>query len=195
MENVDLLVIGASMAGLTAGARAVRNGLSVMVVEIAADAGGSARVAGYAWTAPSHDVMDQHNPWGDTVLKRALVDRFPEGVEWIRSLDVDIKDAQRVLGFGRGHQFDTHQYVDTCRRIIREGGGTLLVGDVCRTAGGRGRGRDGGGAEAGRWHAHARVCRLHAHRDRRLTKTPRRGWRRCPADNWTAFPSTNRRTT
>ncbi|BBJ39266.1 flavocytochrome c [Streptomyces antimycoticus] len=127
VENVDLLVIGAGMAGLTAGARAVRNGLSVMVVEIGTDVGGSARFAGYAWTAPSHDVMDQHNPWGDTVLKRALVDRFPEGVAWIRSLGVDVKDAQRVLSFGRGHQFDTHQYVDTCRRVIREGGGALLL--------------------------------------------------------------------
>jgi flavin-dependent dehydrogenase len=34
-RTVDLLVIGAGMAGLTAGARAVRNGLSVVVVEIA----------------------------------------------------------------------------------------------------------------------------------------------------------------
>ncbi|MDQ1042459.1 hypothetical protein [Streptomyces sp. V4I2] len=66
-EGVDLLIIGAGMAGmagmagLTAGARAVRSGLSVAIVEIAADVGGSARFAGYAWTAPSHQVMDQHS--------------------------------------------------------------------------------------------------------------------------------------
>ncbi|CDR04704.1 FAD-dependent oxidoreductase [Streptomyces iranensis] len=126
-EEVDLLIIGAGMAGLTAGARAVRNGLSVTVVEIGKDVGGSALFAGYAWTAPSHDIMDQHNPHGDTALKRALVDRFPEGISWIRSLGVDIKDAQRVLGFGRGHQFDTHQYVATCRQTIRRGGGALLL--------------------------------------------------------------------
>ncbi|MFJ1997789.1 FAD-dependent oxidoreductase [Streptomyces asiaticus] len=126
-EEVDLLIIGAGMAGLTAGARAVHNGLSVTVVEIGEDVGGSALFAGYAWTAPSHDVMDQQNPYGDTALKRALVERFPEGVSWIRSLGVDIKDAQRVLSFGRGHQFDTHQYVATCRQAIRRGGGTLLL--------------------------------------------------------------------
>ncbi|WP_413805899.1 FAD-binding protein [Streptomyces sp. OE57] len=126
-EEVDLLIIGAGMAGLTAGARAVRNGLSVTVVEIGKDVGGSALFAGYAWTAPSHDIMDQHNPYGDTALKRALVDRFPEGISWIRSLGVDIKDAQRVLDFGRGHQFDTHQYVATCRQAIRRGGGALLL--------------------------------------------------------------------
>ncbi|MET9381331.1 FAD-binding protein [Streptomyces sp. NPDC002928] len=126
-EAVDLLIIGAGMAGLTAGARAVRDGLSVAIVEIGKDVGGSARFAGYAWTAPSHDVMDEHNPHGDIALKRALVDRFADGVSWIRSIGVEAKDAQRVLSFGRGHQFDTNHYVDTCRRLILEGGGELLL--------------------------------------------------------------------
>lgn len=128
MKGVDLLIIGAGMAGLTAGARAVRNGLSVAVVEIAADVGGSARFAGYAWTAPSHEVMDQQNPHGDHALKRALVERFAEGVEWIRSTGVDVKAPQRVLSFGRGHRFDTNHYIDTCRRIVLDGGGRLLLG-------------------------------------------------------------------
>ncbi|MER5177311.1 FAD-binding protein [Streptomyces sp. NPDC002896] len=127
-DDVDLLIIGAGMAGLTAGARAVRNGLSVVIVEIGTDVGGSARFAGYAWTAPSHDVMDEHNPRGDIALKRALVDRFADGIAWIRSIGVEAKDAQRILSFGRGHQFDTNHYVDTCRRLIVEGGGELLLG-------------------------------------------------------------------
>ncbi|MGW1025351.1 FAD-dependent oxidoreductase [Streptomyces sp. NPDC002577] len=127
-DDVDLLIIGAGMAGLTAGARAVRNGLSVVIVEIGTDVGGSARFAGYAWTAPNHDVMDQHNPRGDIALKRALVDRFDDGISWIRSIGVEAKDAQRILSFGRGHQFDTNHYVDTCRRLIVEGGGELLLG-------------------------------------------------------------------
>ncbi|WSA74775.1 FAD-binding protein [Streptomyces sp. NBC_01799] len=126
-EGVDLLIIGAGMAGLTAGARAVRNGLSVAIVEIGADVGGSARFAGYAWTAPTHDVMDQHNPRGDVALKRALVNRFAAGISWIRSLGVEAKDAQRVLSFGRGHRFDTNHYVDTCRRLVLHGGGELLL--------------------------------------------------------------------
>ncbi|WP_425826493.1 FAD-dependent oxidoreductase [Streptomyces fractus] len=129
-EGVDLLIIGAGMAGLTAGARAVRGGLSVLIVEAGGDIGGSARYAGYAWTAPSHEVMDRHNPHGDASLKRALVDRFDDGIDWIRSTGVEAKDAQRILSFGRGHQFDTNHYVDTCRRIIIEGGGELLLRTV-----------------------------------------------------------------
>ncbi|NGO44446.1 FAD-dependent oxidoreductase [Streptomyces ureilyticus] len=126
-QTVDLLVIGAGMAGLTAGARAVRNGLSVVVVEIGDDVGGSARYAGYAWTAPSHEEMERHNPGGDASLKRALVDRFQDGINWIRSTGVEAKDAQHILSFGQGHQFDTHHYVGTCRRIIVEAGGELLL--------------------------------------------------------------------
>jgi phytoene dehydrogenase-like protein len=49
-DEVDLLVVGAGMAGLTAAARAARAGLSVLVAEVAGDVGGSARFAGYAWT-------------------------------------------------------------------------------------------------------------------------------------------------
>src|SRR5688572_19508 len=126
-QTVDLLVIGAGMAGLTAGARAVRNGLSVVVVEIGDDVGGSAQYAGYAWTAPSHEEMERHNPGGDASLKRALVDRFQDGINWIRSTGVEAKDAQHILSFGQGHQFDTHHYIDTCRRIIVEAGGELLL--------------------------------------------------------------------
>lgn len=36
VDEVDLLVIGAGMAGLTAAARAARDGLSVLVVDVAA---------------------------------------------------------------------------------------------------------------------------------------------------------------
>lgn len=55
-QTADLLVIGAGRTGPTAGARAVHNGLSVTVVEIRTDAGGSARYAGCARTAPSREV-------------------------------------------------------------------------------------------------------------------------------------------
>ncbi|MFJ8111333.1 FAD-binding protein [Streptomyces sp. NPDC096132] len=126
-QMVDLLVIGAGMAGLTAGARAVRDGLSVVVTEIGDEVGGSARYAGYAWTAPSHEVMERHNPRGETSLKNALVDRFADGITWIRDTGVDVKGAQPILGFGQGHQFDTNHYLDTCRRLVTASGGEVLT--------------------------------------------------------------------
>ncbi|GAA3681759.1 hypothetical protein GCM10022237_45760 [Nocardioides ginsengisoli] len=127
MVETDLLVIGAGMAGLTAAARAARDGRRVVVVEVGDDVGGSARYAGYAWTAPSREVMDEVNPRGDVLLRHALVDRFADGVEWIRSVGVDAQDAVPILGFGRGHQFDTNQYVDLCRRIVTDAGGEIRL--------------------------------------------------------------------
>ena len=127
MQEYDLLVIGAGMAGLTAAAKAAREGRRVLVLEVSDDVGGSARFAGYAWTAPTREVMDEVNPRGEESLKHALVDRFADGVEWIRSVGVEAMDPVPVLGFGRGHQFDTNQYVDTCRRLVTEGGGEVSL--------------------------------------------------------------------
>lgn len=125
-DSADLLVLGAGMAGLTAAARATQDGLRVVVAEIGDDVGGSARFAGYAWTAPSRHVMDEVNPRGDVTLRHALVDEFADSVEWIRSVGVDVHDAVPILGFGRGHQFDTNQYIDLCRKIVGGGGEVLL---------------------------------------------------------------------
>jgi succinate dehydrogenase/fumarate reductase flavoprotein subunit len=113
------------MAGLTAAARAAREGARVLVVEIADELGGSVRFAGYAWTAPSREVVDEVLPLGDPALRHALVDRFAGGVEWIRSLGVQVAEAQPILPFGRGHAFDTSQYVDLCRRGVLEHGEIL----------------------------------------------------------------------
>ncbi|KIQ14346.1 FAD-binding protein [Rhodococcus sp. MEB064] len=123
----DVLVIGGGMAGLTAGARAASAGRSVVVVEVGDDVGGSARYAGYVWTAPDHTVMNAQNPHGDPALRRLLVDRFQDGVQWLRDTGVEVGDAQRILSFGRGHKFDTNQYVDLCRRIVLESGGSVLL--------------------------------------------------------------------
>ncbi|WKN48469.1 FAD-binding protein [Nocardioides sp. Arc9.136] len=127
MQEIDLLVIGAGMAGLTAAARATRDGKRVVVLEVSDDVGGSARFAGYAWTAPSREVMDEVNPAGDETLRHALVDRFADGVAWIRSTGVEAREPVPVLGFGSGHQFDTNQYVDVCRRLVTEAGGEVRL--------------------------------------------------------------------
>ncbi|WP_327117943.1 FAD-binding protein [Nocardia sp. NBC_01730] len=125
--HTDVLVIGGGMAGLTAAVRSLDRGSAVMVVEKAAAVGGSARYAGYAWTAPTHAVMDEVNPEGDPALRRALVDGFPDAIAWIRALGVACADAVPILRYGIGHQIDTNQYIEECRRRI-SGAGELFTG-------------------------------------------------------------------
>lgn len=124
--DTDLLVIGGGMAGLTAAARAVRNGASAIVVESSDAVGGNGRYAGYIWTAPDREVMAQWNPEGSEPLRNALVDGLPAGVQWIRDMGVTVGEAQKQLAFGVGHQFDTNHYIDLCKAEILTRGEVLL---------------------------------------------------------------------
>src|SRR5690242_13610172 len=132
-ETVDLLVIGGGMAGLSAAARVAAEGGSVVLVEKAERTGGSARFAGFVWTAPTVEEMRRVNPDGDPELATALVDGFAGGVAWIRSLGVECRPAVPVLGFGRGHQVDTNHYLDTCERLLRDRGQEVLTGTRVRS--------------------------------------------------------------
>ncbi|ELP63521.1 FAD binding domain protein [Streptomyces turgidiscabies Car8] len=126
-ETVDLLVLGGGMAGLSAAARVAAEGGSVVLVEKAERTGGSARFAGFVWTAPTVEELHRVNPDGDPELAEALIDGFADGIAWIRSLGVECRPPVPVLGFGRGHQVDTNHYLDTCERLIRDGGHEVLT--------------------------------------------------------------------
>ncbi|MFE4753183.1 FAD-dependent oxidoreductase [Streptomyces mirabilis] len=130
---MDLLVIGGGMAGLSAAARVAHEGGSVVLVERAERPGGSARLAGFVWTAPTLDELRRVNPDGDPELAQALLEGFAEGVAWIGSLGVECRLPVPVLGFGRGHQIDTNHYLDTCERLVRDRGGEVLTGTETRT--------------------------------------------------------------
>ena len=115
------------MAGLTAAASAATLGARVVLVEQGEQVGGSAIYAGFAWTAPSPDVMAEVNPHGDSDLADLLLGGFEGGVEWIRSLGVGCLPAVTVLRYGRGHQFDTAHYLSACEQRIKGHGGDVLT--------------------------------------------------------------------
>jgi len=132
-DDVDLLVLGGGMAGLSAAAWSVKNGHSVVLVE-KGELGGSAVHAGFIWTAPSLDVLRSEIPDGDAQLGARLIDDFEPAVEWVRSLGVECQPAVEVLRFGRGHQTAIPNYLHTCEVTIRNGAGSeLLVGASART--------------------------------------------------------------
>lgn len=125
--EADLLVIGGGMAGLTAAAVAAKAGASVVVAERADVLGGSGQFAGFAWTAPSVEVMRQENPRGVPELGEKLVDDFADAVQWIKDVGADTRDAIDMMRFGRGHEFDTNQYIGLCADAIKTGGGRILL--------------------------------------------------------------------
>jgi hypothetical protein len=119
-SSVDLLIVGGGMAGLTAAASAVRRGGSVVLVERAATLGGSARFAGYLHTATSVSRLTEADPGAYPGLQVGLVERFREGVEWVRSLGVECDPEVHVLRLTRGHRIDTEAYIRACTTLLRD---------------------------------------------------------------------------
>src|SRR5215212_7343281 len=88
--QTDLLVLGGGMAGLSAAASAVHDGLSVVLVE-KGELGGSAARAGFIWTAPTYAALREAIPDGDPDIGRQLVEGFPAAIDWVRSTGVEVQ--------------------------------------------------------------------------------------------------------
>lgn len=114
------------MAGLSAAAWAARQGASVALVE-KGELGGSAKHAGFIWTAPSLEVLRDAVPDGDPRLQAKLIEGFAPAVEWVRSLGVEAQPAVEVLRFGRGHQTSILNYLRACELALRDAEGCEML--------------------------------------------------------------------
>jgi succinate dehydrogenase/fumarate reductase flavoprotein subunit len=134
--QADLLVIGAGMAGLSAAALAARRGASVVLVEKADEVGGSAAISGgYLWTLKTYADYLSEVPLGDPALGRVLLDRYDEGVDWVRSLNVEMSDriSPRPIPLGSGYLIDILDYLMKCRGIVGQANGIVLNGATVET--------------------------------------------------------------
>jgi succinate dehydrogenase/fumarate reductase flavoprotein subunit len=124
--EIDLLVLGGGMAGLSAAARAAHDGTDVVLVEKGPAIGGSAAYAGFIWTAPTVEVMREVNPDGDPELSRRVVEDYAAALDWVRSLGVHVAEPVTVLGYGRGCATDMANYLLACERLVRDRGELLV---------------------------------------------------------------------
>jgi succinate dehydrogenase/fumarate reductase flavoprotein subunit len=125
--EVDLLVIGAGMAGLSAAGYAAAAGARVLVLEKTRSTGGSAMLSGTTlWTAPTMDAFRELCPRGDEALGHVLVREFPAAEDWVRSTGVEFSAERAVVRVGRGHRFDLVGYLNRCRALVERAGGWVL---------------------------------------------------------------------
>jgi succinate dehydrogenase/fumarate reductase flavoprotein subunit len=152
--EVDLLVVGGGMAGLTTAGRAAGDGRSVLLVEKADHLGGNAALSGgFLWTAKTYDELRSENPLGDPELGRVLIEGSTRAIEWVQGLGIETSE-QRTSStnpYGAGRLIDILGYLDRCRHLVAASGGIILLGaevdsliqDGDRVWGGRVRDRDG----------------------------------------------------
>lgn len=124
--DCDLLVIGAGMAGLSAAGWAAERGAKVVVVERAADVGGSAFLSGgVVWTATSPGRMALYGG-GDMGLANHVLDTYPAALDWLRRRGVSVSPAMSVL-HGRGYQIDIIEHLRGCVRMVEQAGGAVAL--------------------------------------------------------------------
>jgi succinate dehydrogenase/fumarate reductase flavoprotein subunit len=124
--QIDLLVLGGGMAGMSSAAYAARQGASAALVEKGPAIGGSAIYARFIHTTPTVEAMREVNPGGDPKLSSRVVERYAEGLDWVRSFGVRMADPVPVIGYSRGCLTDMPGYLHACERVVREHGEVLV---------------------------------------------------------------------
>jgi succinate dehydrogenase/fumarate reductase flavoprotein subunit len=99
----DLVVAGAGMAGLVAGARARELGADIVVYEKGDRAGGSmALSSGVVWRYREWERFREECPGGDPILQRVVWERLDESLAWLESLGGSVvrRDTENPLTVG-----------------------------------------------------------------------------------------------
>jgi succinate dehydrogenase/fumarate reductase flavoprotein subunit len=130
--QVDLLVIGAGMAGMTAAAMASEAGLTVLVVEKQARPGGSAILSGGGlWTARDLETLRRVNPLGDPDRAAALISGYDAVGDFIASLGTAITDKMVYEGMqsfpGWSRQLDVADWMKCCQSSVQAAGGWIVT--------------------------------------------------------------------
>ncbi|GEK81655.1 FAD-dependent oxidoreductase [Agrococcus baldri] len=108
VETYDLIVVGAGAAGLATANRAVDLGARVLVLEKAAQPGGSAALsAGILWTAPDLETLHRIQPDADPVVGPLVVEGYEQAVQDVRDAGAAVSDPWfDHLEWGRACKID-----------------------------------------------------------------------------------------
>ena len=145
--QVDLVVAGAGMAGLTAALVAAQNGASVIVLEKSDTIGGNARFsAGMFLAAKSAEELHDYIPDGDMALQRLLCGSYEEVFDWLESSALplaplfDFDDFRYVRPMGLGAPGNREPFLRLMAEKAERAGATIStsapISDVARVDGG-----------------------------------------------------------
>jgi succinate dehydrogenase/fumarate reductase flavoprotein subunit len=118
---VRLLVAGAGMAGLVAGARARELGLEPLVLEKGSRPGGSMLLSsGVVWRHHSFEDFRAECPGGDETLQRLVYDRLDDALDWLEALGAPVTEPETANPRTTGRRFDTVGLTEALGRTAGE---------------------------------------------------------------------------
>jgi succinate dehydrogenase/fumarate reductase flavoprotein subunit len=128
--DVDFLVIGGGMAGMTAAASAAHRGLKVGVIEKGSGLGGSAILSGGClWTVEHAGILDEISPLSERNQRHAVVENYARALAWVESTGVDARPMPMGAFHlaATGKLFDVAKYIALCEAYVTSAGGFVVV--------------------------------------------------------------------
>lgn len=127
--EVDAVVLGSGIAGMTVAASLAENGLSVLVAEKAPVLGGSSVWSGgFVWTALNDEDFLEFDPNGDLHKFHLMRESFDDSIEWVRQQGVLVGPTlYEILGFGSGHVIDVPHLVRHAKALVENNDGWVLT--------------------------------------------------------------------
>jgi len=128
--EVDVLVLGAGMAGLTAASAAARGGASVLVVERAKTSGGTSILSsGFVWRFATMEEYEAEDPKGNRELQSVVHDEFENLIGHLEDVSGVSTPLIPVLD-GWGHEADLATYFTRAIREVEKADGQIVYGAV-----------------------------------------------------------------
>ncbi len=136
-RDLDVLVVGAGLAGMSAALTAAAAGARTMVVERAPTIGGSAAMSGgYVWAIPDTDALRVEDPGKFQRHGHLVVAGYRDAIDWLSGFTAPLTGEQPALS-GRGHKFDMPVVIAYLMRHFAAAGGDVLleaeIADVSRS--------------------------------------------------------------
>lgn len=121
--RADVVVVGGGMGGLTAAARAQRQGADVIVLEKAFEVGGTMKhSAGVVWTYGTYAAMRNDCPDGDPTLQRTVFDSILIAYSFYDEIGAPIGP-----GGGRSRRIEPVEFTSYLSGTLAAAGGRLIV--------------------------------------------------------------------
>lgn len=99
VSAADVVVVGGGLGGVVAAVAALEDGADVVLLEKAAEPGGSFAISGgYVWALESAAAYRRLVPHGDQELGRVVVEDFADGLDWLAAHGVRLGERCHGLG-------------------------------------------------------------------------------------------------